>query len=50
MPHKEKCSIPTLDPRASYEVKARYYERYSTQELAMWKKSARADTRDKLKP
>jgi predicted DNA binding CopG/RHH family protein len=33
MSRKEKCSIPTLDPRASYEAKAHYYERYSTQEL-----------------
>jgi hypothetical protein len=33
MPRKEKRSIPALNPRASYETKARYYERYSTQEL-----------------
>jgi len=28
-----KRSIPALDRHASYEAKARYYERYSTQEL-----------------
>lgn len=30
---KTKRTIPLLDPHASYEVKARYYERYSTQAL-----------------
>lgn len=33
MAQKMKRSIPALDPHASYEAKARYYERYSTQEL-----------------
>ncbi len=33
MAQKAKRSIPALDPPASYEAKARYYERYSTQEL-----------------
>jgi hypothetical protein len=33
MPRKEKRPIPPLPPRAAYEAKARYYERYSTQEL-----------------
>lgn len=33
MAQKAKRSIPALDPHASYEAKARYYERYSTQEL-----------------
>lgn len=30
---KEKTPIPALDPRLSYQAKASYYERYSTQEL-----------------
>ena len=30
---KMKRSIPTLNSHAYYEAKARYYERYSTQEL-----------------
>ena len=33
MPQKIKPSIPTLNPHASYEAKAHYYERHSTQEL-----------------
>jgi len=33
MAEKMKRSIPSLDPHASYVAKARYYERYSTQEL-----------------
>ncbi len=33
MPCKKKPAIPALTPRSSYEAKARYYERYSTQEL-----------------
>jgi len=33
MPQKVKPSIPAPNPRASYEAKARYYERHSTQEL-----------------
>jgi predicted DNA binding CopG/RHH family protein len=32
-PQKAKHPIPALDPHASYAAKARYYERYSTQEL-----------------
>jgi predicted DNA binding CopG/RHH family protein len=30
---KIKRNIPPLDPHASYEAKAQYYERYSTTEL-----------------
>ena len=30
---KAKRHIPCLDPDASYEAKARYYERFSTKEL-----------------
>ncbi|MGH7960620.1 MAG: CopG family antitoxin [Candidatus Binatia bacterium] len=33
MPQKAKLSLPATNPHASYEAKARYYERYSTQEL-----------------
>jgi len=33
MAQKVKRSVSTLDPHASYEAKARYYERYSTEEL-----------------
>jgi hypothetical protein len=33
MAQKVKHSIPTLDPHASYGAKARYYERYPTEEL-----------------
>ena len=33
MAQKAKRSISALDPHASYEAKARYYECYSTQEL-----------------
>lgn len=33
MAQKGKRSIPALDPHASYAAKARYYERYSTQDL-----------------
>ncbi|MBM4257062.1 MAG: hypothetical protein FJ147_14335 [Deltaproteobacteria bacterium] len=33
MTRKAKVTVPPLDPKASAEVKARYYERYTTQEL-----------------
>lgn len=33
MKRREKTPIPALDPRLSYQAKASYYERYSTQEL-----------------
>jgi hypothetical protein len=33
MKQKAKRPISVLDPHASYEAKACYYERYSTQEL-----------------
>ena len=33
MARKAKMTIPSLDPKASAEAKARYYERYTTQEL-----------------
>ncbi|MGH9428180.1 MAG: CopG family antitoxin [Terriglobia bacterium] len=33
MPQKAKAPLPALNPHASYEAKARYYERHSTQEL-----------------
>ena len=33
MAQKTKRNIPPLDPHASYEAKAQYYERYSTAEL-----------------
>ena len=33
MAQKAKRHIPPLEPDASYETKARYYERFSTNEL-----------------